>query len=314
MSPLWCDGCRRAIVALFVALIAGLWAVIPAALAAPSTSFSVTDDRSVRVSFEQSPARIVTLLPSLTETVCELGACERVVGTDRFSNWPQSVQALPKLGGLEDAQVERIFALKPDLVLAAKSARVLDRLEALGLKVLALESQSLSDIGRTVSVVAQVLGRPEAGNALLARIDSRSRRAADRIPAGWRGARVYFEVSSTPHAAGASSFIGELLSRLGLANAVPAALGPFPKLNPEYVVRVRPELMMASRNNLAGMSERPGWNTIPSLRAGHSCGFDEARYEVLIRPGPRLAEAAEILADCVAGLPAPASLSTGSPR
>ena len=276
--------------------------------------FSVTDDRGVRVRFEQPPARIVTLLPSLTETVCELGACERVVGTDRFSNWPQAVQALPKLGGLEDVQVERLFALKPDVVLAAKSARVLDRLEALGLKVLALESQSLSDMQRSVGVVAQVLGRPEAGTALLARIESRTRRAAARIPAGWRGARVYFEVSATPHAAGESSFIGELLGRLGLANAVPAALGPFPKLNPEYVVRARPELMMASLNNLAGMRERPGWNTIPALKAGHSCGFDEARYEVLIRPGPRLAEAAEILADCVAGLVASASPLTGSPR
>ncbi|MEO7854121.1 MAG: helical backbone metal receptor [Rubrivivax sp.] len=291
-----------------------LCALVPAVWAVPGASFSVTDDRGVRVSFEQPPARIVTLLPSLTETVCELGACDRLVGTDRFSNWPQSVQALPRLGGLEDAQVERLYALKPDVVLAAKSARVLDRLEALGLKVLALESQSLSDMRRTVGVVAQVLGRPEAGTALLARIESRTRRAAARIPAGWRGARVYFEVSSTPHAAGESSFIGELLARLGLANAVPTALGPFPKLNPEYVVRARPELMMASRNNLAGMLERPGWNTIPALRAGHSCGFDEARYEVLIRPGPRLAEAAEILADCVAGLPAPASPLTASPR
>ena len=272
--------------------------------------FSVIDDRGVRVSFEQAPARIITLLPSLTETVCELGACERLVGTDRFSNWPQAVKALPKLGGLEDAQVERIYALKPDVVLAAKSARVLDRLEALGLKVLALESQSLADTRRTVGVVAQVLGRPAAGAELLARIEARTRHAATRIPAAWRGARVYFEVAATPHAAGEASFIGELLSQLGLGNAVPAALGPFPQLNPEYVVRARPELVMASRRNLAGMLQRPGCNAIPALAADHSCGFDELHYEVLIRPGPRLAEAAEILADCVAGLPA----RSGRPR
>ena len=284
--------------------------ILTLTFAAQAAPFAVTDDRGVRVSFEKAPARIVSLLPSLTETVCELGACERVVGTDRFSNWPQAVKDLPKLGGLEDAQVERLYALKPDVVLAAKSARVLDRLESLGLKVLALESQSLSDTRRTVGVVAQVLGRPEAGAELLARIDTRTRRAAARIPAAWRGARVYFEVSSTPHAAGESSFIGELLAQLGLGNAVPAALGPFPKLNPEYVVRAQPDLLMASKNNLAGMLQRPGWNKIPALVAGRSCGFDEARYEVLIRPGPRLAEAAELLADCVAGLPVP----TGSSR
>ena len=307
----WCASRRRDAVA--AALVAVLCAVASAALAAPLTPampFSVIDDRGVRVSFEQAPARIITLLPSLTETVCELGACERLVGTDRFSNWPQAVKALPKLGGLEDAQVERIYALKPDVVLAAKSARVLDRLEALGLKVLALESQSLADTRRTVGVVAQVLGRPAAGAELLARIEARTRHAATRIPAAWRGARVYFEVAATPHAAGEASFIGELLSQLGLGNAVPAALGPFPQLNPEYVVRARPELVMASRRNLAGMLQRPGWNAIPALAADHSCGFDELHYEVLIRPGPRLAEAAEILADCVAGLPA----RSGRPR
>ena len=291
---------------------AGLLAatVLTVAFAAQAAPFTITDDRGARVTFERPPGRIVTLLPSLTETVCELGACERVVGTDRFSNWPQAVKDLPKLGGLEDAQVERIYTLKPDVVLAAKSSRVLDRLEALGLKVLALESQSLSDTRHTVGVVAQVLGRPEAGAEMLARIDARTRRAAARIPVGWRGARVYFEVATTPYAAGESSFIGELLAQLGLGNAVPASLGPFPKLNLEYVVRARPELLMASRSNLAGMLQRPGWNTIPALTAGHSCGFDEAHYEMLIRPGPRLAEAAEILADCVAGLPA----RTGSPR
>ena len=311
MSPRCFTGQRLAawmLAALSVCFAPAAWA----ALAAPSTAFSITDDRGVRVSFDQPPARIVSLLPSLTETVCELGACARLVGTDRFSNWPKSVLALPKLGGLEDAQVERIFALKPDLVLAAKSARVLDRLEALGLKVMALESQSLSDTRRSVGAVAQVLGRPDLGVELLAHMDVRVRQAANRVPADWRGARVYFEVSSTPHAAGESSFIGELLAQLGLGNAVPAALGPFPKMNPEYVVRAQPALVMASRNNLAGMLQRPGWNSISALTARHSCGFDEGPYEVLIRPGPRLAEAAEILADCVAGLPARAA-RTGRP-
>ena len=69
------------------------------------------------------PQRIVSLVPGLTESVCALGACARLVGTDRYSNWPASVAALPKLGGLDDAQVERIAALKPDLVLIAPSAR-----------------------------------------------------------------------------------------------------------------------------------------------------------------------------------------------
>ncbi len=265
---------------------------------------SVTDDRGVTVAFDQPPQRIVTLLPSLTETVCALGACDLLVGTDRFSNWPQSVQTLPKLGGLDDAQVERLYALKPDVVLAARSARVLERLEALGIRVLAIDSQTLGDVRRTLGSVATLLGRPQAAVDRLARIDAETQAAAARVPADWRGAKVYFEISTTPFAAGASSYIGELLGALGLGNVVPPSLGPFPQLNPEFIVRAKPELIMASARDLVGMHERPGWGTIPALSAGWICGFDLAHYELLIRPGPRLGEAAAALADCVAGLPA----------
>src|SRR4051812_47432960 len=76
------------------------------------------DDRGATHRFSTPPQRIVSLLPSLTESICALGACSRLVGTDRYSNSPASVMSLPKLGGLDDAQVERIVALRPDVVLA----------------------------------------------------------------------------------------------------------------------------------------------------------------------------------------------------
>lgn len=268
-----------------------------------AATLELRDDRGAVVRLERAPMRIVTLLPSLTETVCELGACERLVGTDRYSNWPAAVQALPKLGGLEDAQVERIVALRPDLVLGGISARVLDRLESLGLTVVALETRSLADMRRSADVLARLLHRPQAAGALMQRLEAGLRNAAQRVPADWRGARVYVEIADTPYAAGEASFIGELLTAMGLANAVPAALGPFPKLNPEYVLRAQPQLILVSRRGLAGMPARPGWSRLEALRRGHACGFDEATWDTLVRPGPRLAEAAQAVADCVAALP-----------
>ncbi|RYF62016.1 MAG: ABC transporter substrate-binding protein, partial [Comamonadaceae bacterium] len=76
----------------------------------------ITDDRGVAVRLAQPPQRIVSMLPSLTETVCELGACGRLVGVDRYSNWPGRVRTLPQVGGGLDPNVEAIVALKPDLV------------------------------------------------------------------------------------------------------------------------------------------------------------------------------------------------------
>jgi iron complex transport system substrate-binding protein len=264
---------------------------------------TLRDDRGVAVTFPRSPARIVSLLPSLTESVCALGACERVVGTDRFSNWPASVAALPKLGGIEDAQVERVVALKPDVVLVSVSARVTDRLEALGLKVLALESRSHADVKRTLTLLGQMLGLPAEAEHVWAAIERDTNAAVARVPARLRGKRVYFEIDVAPFAAGPGSFIGETLQKLGLANALPASLGPFPKLNPEYVVRTQPDLIMAAKPSLAEMPKRPGWAALRALAGHQTCGFVGERYELIIRPGPRMGEAAAALADCLVALP-----------
>ena len=284
------------VVALLVTLLAALWSAGEARAAAPRP---LTDDRGHVLTLKAPPQRIVSLLPSLTESVCELGACDRLVGVDRFSDWPASVRGLPKLGGLEDTPIERIVSLRPDLVLTAVSSRALGRLESLGIPVLALEPQRLADTRRVLELVAQALGRPGEGERLWQRIDQRLAQAAARVPPGLRGQRVYFEVSSAPYAAGEASFVGEVIARLGLANVVPAAMGPFPKLNPEFVVRARPDLLMASAAGMAEMPGRPGWAALAAVRERRGCAFSEAQYEVLVRPGPRLAEAGERIADCL---------------
>jgi iron complex transport system substrate-binding protein len=264
---------------------------------------SVRDDRGATIRLAAPPQRIVTLLPSLTETVCALGFCERLVGTDRYSNWPASVPALPKLGGMDDTQVERLVALRPDVVLAARSTRAVERLESLGLTVVVLEPRSQAEARRTVATIATLMGRPEQGAVLWARIDQQVQRAAARVPAALRGQKVYFEVDSAPYAAGSTSFLGELLTQLGLGNIVPPALGPFPKLNPEFIVKAQPDLVMAVERNLRDMSRRPGWSTLKALQTGRTCAFEATRYEMLVRPGPRLGEAAELVADCLQALP-----------
>jgi iron complex transport system substrate-binding protein len=271
--------------------------------AAQSTAISLQDDRGAVLQLAAPPQRIVSLLPSLTESVCALGACARLVGTDQFSNWPASVLKLPKLGGLDDAQIERIVALKPDLVLAATSARVIDRLEGLGVKVMVLESRNHADVKRSLSLLAQVLGTPNEAAPVWSRIQADITAAAARVPASMRGQRAYFEADATPYAAGASSFIGETLTRLGLANVVPEALGPFPKLSPEFVVRAQPDVVMANARSVADMPKRPGWLALRALKRGAACGFDPASYEMLIRPGPRMGEAALVLSACLAKLP-----------
>ncbi len=264
-----------------------------------AASVQVTDDRGVTVAWPQSPQRIVSLLPSLTETVCELGRCERLVGVDRYSNFPEPVRRLPRTGGGIDPNIEAILALKPDVVLMATSSRGVQRLESLGVKVLALEPRTSRDAQRVMGVLGQLLEVPDALRIWRA-IDAGVSAAAQSLPPQARSLRVYYEVSTGGYAAGQSSFIGEMMSRLGLQNIVEPLMGPFPRINPEYVVRANPDLIMIGSRNVQGLEQRPGWVGLRAIREQRVCVFTPEESDVLVRPGPRMAEAARVMARCVA--------------
>lgn len=282
-----------------------------AALAEPPRL--IRDDRAVEHRFDTPPQRVVTLLPSLTEAVCAVGACDRLVGTDRYSNWPARVVALPKLGGLDDAVVERIVALRPDVVLAASSTRALARLESLGLKVLRFDSDRHEQVRATLQRIGQLFAAEQAAQSAWQAVEADIAAAAAQVPQALRGRRVYFEADATPYAAGEASFVGQTLQRLHLRNIAPAALGAFPRLSPEFVVQAQPEVILAARRNAVQMVSRPGWGRLPALRAGQVCAFDEATYELLIRPGPRMGQAARTMASCLAGLPPLTSPAPAAP-
>ena len=274
------------------------------ALCLPIAAVSQTllrDDRGAVLNLAAPPQRIVSLLPSLTESVCAMEQCQRLVGVDRYSNYPASVQALPMLGGGLDPNIEGIVALKPDVVLVAASSRASSRLESLGLKVVALEPKTHADVRRVLQTLGVLLDVPESQGAdrLWRIIDSSMSAAAQSLSARAKNTRVYFEVNRGPYAAGESSFIGETLTRLGVKNVVPASLGPFPKLNPEFVVRANPDLIMIGNRSMQAMVPYPGWGSIKAVREKRICVFGVEESDVVVRPGPRMAEAARIMARCL---------------
>ncbi len=264
------------------------------------------DDRGVDVKIERLPQRIVSLLPSLTETVCALGQCQKLVGVDRYSNWPESVTQLPRMGGGIDPNIESVVAAKPDLVLMATSARGAERLQALGVTVLALEPRTHADVQRVLRLIGQALHLPQAdSDRAWSQIDAAVQAAAQSVPAKAKQQRVYFEVNSAPYGASESSFIGETLQRLGARNILPASMGPFPKINPEFVVRAQPDIVMVGDSNFADMQTRPGWANMSALRMQRVCQFKQQESDVLVRPGPRMAEGARLMAACLQQKAAP---------
>lgn len=276
-------------------------ALLGLAALGPARALQLTDDRGITVTFAQTPQRIVSLLPSLTESVCAMEQCQRLVGVDRYSNHPASVRRLPVMGGGLDPNLEAIVALQPDVVLLATSSRASSRLESLGIKVVALEPKSHADVRRVLGKLGVLLDVPEERGAgrLWRVIDASVSAAAQSLSPKAKSSRVYFEVSRGPYAAGESSFIGETLSRLGVKNVVPASLGPFPRLNPEFVVRANPDIIMIGNRSMQAMVPYPGWSSIKAVRAQRICVFGVEESDVVVRPGPRMAEAARLMAQCL---------------
>jgi iron complex transport system substrate-binding protein len=276
------------------------WLLALCALPLAAQAIHVQDDRQQKIEIVQPPQRIVSLLPSLTETVCVLGACQRLVGLDRYSNWPASLAHLPRVGGGIDPNIESIVALKPDLVLAAGSTRGADRLQALGLTVLRLEPRTHADVQRVLRTVAEALGVPAAESERVWRgIQSGVDAAVQLLSSQAKAQKVYFEVSAAPYGASESSFIGETLSRMGVGNILPATMGPFPQVNPEFVVRAQPDVIMAGDSSRIHMAQRPGWASLKAMQGQRICSFKQAESDMLVRAGPRMAEGARLMAECL---------------
>ena len=266
------------------------------------TALAVTvfDDRQHPIDIAKVPQRIVSLLPSLTETVCALGQCAKLVGVDRYSNWPEAVKALPRMGGGIDPNIEAIVAARPDLVLLAGSTRGVERLKSLGITVLALEPRTHADAQRVLRTVADALGVSRTDSERIWReIDAGVQAAAQALTPQARAQRVYVEVSPAPYGASESSFIGETLQRLGVGNILPAALGPFPKVNPEFVVRAQPDVILAGDSSRATLLQRPGWSHMRAVRENRLCVLTQEQADVLVRAGPRMAEGARLMVQCL---------------
>jgi iron complex transport system substrate-binding protein len=204
------------------------------------------------------------------------------------------------MGGGIDPNIESIVALKPDLVLMAGSARGVDRLRSLGLTVLTLEPKNYADVKDALSAVAKAIGVPSKDSDRLWRdMNAQVEEISTSMPQYAKAQRVYFEVSPVPFGAGESSFIGETLQRLGAKNILPQAMGLFPQVSPEFVVRAQPDIIMVGDSNLYAMQARPGWANLVAMRNGRVCTFSAKESDILVRPGPRMVEAARLMSQCL---------------
>jgi iron complex transport system substrate-binding protein len=223
---------------------ASRWAIVIALLALPARAHTA-GPRWYGPRPAAKPARIVSLAPSTTEILFAIGAGPRVVAVTRYCDYPAEVAKLPRLGGVVDLNVEAVLATKPDLIVAIKSNSVeqtFERLGQLGLAVLVVPSDSLTDFTPAVSAIAAATSETRGGREVIAAFDA----ALERVKAGAakeKPLRTLILVAVRPLvAAGNGSFIDGAVKTIGLVNVI--AQGPFPEVGREQMLEKNPELLL----------------------------------------------------------------------
>ncbi len=259
----------------------------------------VVDDIGREVSLAAPALRIVSMVPSHTETVCALGACDRLVGRDSLSDAPAAALAAPTLGTAFAPDLEALVALAPDLVLSDAFAGLEDALAPFGIAVYAGTPQGLADLGPYVTDLGALLGLPLAATDL---VESLVRGFEDvrGAVAGAHRPRVFVEIDATPYAAGPTSLVGAIVAIAGGEHVIDAALGAYPQVDPEAIVAADPEVILLMDApygvTAADVAARPGWDRVSAVRQGRVLELTLAETDALSRPGPRLIEAARALA------------------
>ena len=271
--------------------------------APPETTHEVVDEFGRTVRIPLVPARIVSLAPSLTETLYALGVQDRLVGDTDFCDYPAEAQKKTKVGGIINPNLEEIAALHPDLVLATKEINRPDTvraLDTLGIPVYATDAHThtVDDILSTTQKLADLLGVPEAGKSLTA--DLHARLAAlhaklESVPP----TRVLFIVWTEPLiSVGKNTFIADALHRADAASIVDATQD-WPQMSLEEVVRLQPEYLVfaashseAAARDFDALANRPGWRILDAVRNRHYAVISDA----VNRPAPRIVSAIEDLA------------------
>ncbi len=237
--------------------------------------------------------RVVSLSPAVTEIVYALGAEDALVGVTTFCDFPERVQHKPTVGDFSNPSIERIVALKPQLVIInlPEQARVKRQLEQLNMPVFTSSPTSLHVLYAEIIELGRLLDRPSEAESLVQYMEANIRPGAARPTTA-----VYIELSPRPLVTvGGKSYLNEMLEMAGGINIFSDCAQPYPVVGQETVIQRNPEVIIVLHPE--SITDRLGWQHITALRNNRVyTDFDE---DLLMRPGPRLVEGFRLLVHCL---------------
>jgi len=271
------------------------------------TSYKVTDSRGVEVTFEKTPEKIISLMPSDTEIIYDLGLGDNLIAVSKYDDYPADTKNKTKLDSGTNMNVESVLGLKPDVVVLGKTAQNADQykqLENAGIKVIVTDANNIEETYKVI----EMLGKVFKTEAKAAEIINGMKKGFEEIKAevaGKPSTKVYVEISPVaygPWTGGQGTFQDELLTLVGAVNIFHDVSG-WQQISEEQVITRNPDVIITTDmysypDPVGEIKGRAIWANVAAIKNNKVFLTDS---NLLNRPGPRLVDAAKELVSIIYG-------------
>lgn len=271
---------------------------------------TVTDDTGREVTLERQPRLLVSLAPSVTDMLVQIGMGDHVVGVTRWCDNPE-MEGVARIGGLDAPDLERILELRPDLVIGTEMTPggIYERLDAINVPALAFKHGSLDDVIDDMRTLALLLGVPRQGLEAVEALKQRRQAILDSVPDGPSPSAAVLYDFDTFGSAGRGNWVNDLLELLHIRNIAARAQSSWPTLSREALLAADPDFIILPqptdpaeaqrlRSQIASMKDDPVWRTLSAVRNDRIVVLSP---NLLSIPGPRSMQALEEIAHAVYG-------------
>jgi len=268
----------------------------------PAVGITITDDPGRTVYISGIPQRIVSHVPSITETIFALGLGERVVGVSDYCDYPEEAKSKPSIGSYFNPSIENIVALDPDLVLSDGHSESIKGLDSLGVTYMVIDPKDMDGIFKDIELLGKVTGTEKEAEKLIKDMQKRISYVIARVEDA-PPPKVFYIIDavdlSNPWTAGPGSFIDSLITIAGGENIGAEALSPWAQFSIEQIVSSDPEIIIlpakhgTSFTSPEVLMEHPAWRETTAVKQGRIYFIDG---DLVDRTGPRVVDGLEELA------------------
>ena len=265
----------------------------------PSTTREITDDAGRVVSLPARVDRVISLAPNLTEVVFAVGAGDRLVGNTTYCDYPPEAKAIAKVGDSLQPSLERIIALRPQVVLISTASQLevfTQQLHNQNIAVFVTDPHDLEGMFRSIDRIGQILGHTEQATQLVKKLRERTN-AVEQAVKHAKPVRVFYQVSGEPlYAAGRDAFVTDLMRRAGAVSVTADVPGAWPKYSSESALAAKPDAIILPTGGSMGAANSTVAEALRNSPAALAGRVYRINDDYLARPGPRLVDGLEAIA------------------